>query len=455
MGAASCPQGSARVVARRVLARVEQSGAYTTLALSAEMQRSRLAEKDRRLATEICYGVLRHRSRLDRALGAYAHKGLNKLPLPALLALRVAAYQMLFLDRVPDHAAVDDAVSEVRRVGGPKLAGFANGLLRKLSREGEPPLPEGEGRESVMVRHSMPTWIVDLLLERRGPEGLAAAAEGLQSVAPLCIRINRRRTTREELVQRLSEAEGAQIREPEQYPWALLVSHLGSPEHSQSFAEGLWTVQDLAAQLVGAMAEPKPGQRILDACAGVGGKTTHLAECEPGARIDALDLSPRKIELLEASASRLGLRSIQPLVIDATRDDKRVAQDYDLVVLDAPCSGLGVLRRHPEQKWVKDRQENRKLVDLQRCLLESLCTRVKVGGHLLYSVCTFTASEGPQQIADFLQRHPEFEMDPPTEGPQTPPWGQLLNERGEFESWPHESGMDAFYAARLRRNRRA
>ncbi len=442
---------SARTVARRVLARVEQSGAFTTLALSAEMQRSRLTEKDRRLATEICYGVLRHRSRLDRALAHFAHKGLKKLPPPVLLALRVAAYQMIFLDRVPAHAVVDDAVTEVRRIGGPKLGGFANGLLRKLSREGEPPLPEGDDRKSISIRHSMPEWILALLAENLGESELAAAAAGMQSVAPMCVRVNRKRISRAELAIRLTESEGATTTEEPHYPWALLVQSLGSPEHSQSFAEGLWTVQDPAAQLVGAMAEVKNGQRVLDACAGVGGKATHLAECVDDLEMDAIDLSPRKIELLGEASKRLGLSKIRTLVLDATRQDKRIRSDYDLVVLDAPCSGLGVLRRHPEQKWAEGRQDSTRLVELQGRLLDSVSARVKVGGHLLYSVCTFTLAEGPKQISAFLGRHPEFEVAPPAQGAQTPPWQQLLNDRGELQSWPHQSGMDAFYAVRLRR----
>ena len=442
---------SARLVARRVLARVEHSGAFGTLALSAEMERSRLPERDRRLATEICYGVLRHRARIDHALGHYAHKGLGKLPPPVLLALRVAAYQLLFLDRVPAHAAVDDAVSEVRRVGGPKLAGFANGLLRKLDREGEPALPSGDDKKSISIRHSMPTWILDRMEERLGAAELSAAAEGMQSLAPMCIRVNRQRATREDVANRLADAEGASVSEVEHYPWALTVSSLGSPEHSQSFAEGLWTVQDPAAQLIGAMADLQPGYKVLDACAGVGGKTTHLAEAGRDVEIDAIDLSAKKIELLKGAMKRLGLETVRGFVLDATRDDKRLRKEYDLVVLDAPCSGLGVLRRHPEQKWAKERQATGAIIELQERLLDSVAKRVKVGGYLLYSVCTFTKSEGPQQISEFLARHPSFEMAPPVEGPGTPAWGQRLSSEGAFVSWPHKDGMDAFYAARLRR----
>lgn len=443
---------SARVVARRVLARVE-SGSYATLALSAEMQRSRLGEKDRRLATEITYGVLRHRSRLDRALASYAHKGLGKLPPGVLLALRVAAYQLLFLERIPDHAAVDDAVTEVRRVGGPKLGGFANGLLRKLGREGEPPLSEGDDKQSVMERNSFPEWLADLLLERVGEAGLAEAAAGMQKVAPLSLRVNRRRTTVEALAERLQDGEGAGIELSSMYAWAITATGLGSPEHSQSFADGLWTVQDQAAQLIGAMAEAQQGWRVLDACAGVGGKTTHLAELPLELRIDAVDLSKRKIGLLKDSIKRLGLEGIVPHVADATRDDATLASDYDLAVLDAPCSGLGVLRRHPEAKWGPDkRPQIVEIVALQSKLLDAVAARVKPGGVLLYSVCTFTSAEGPQQVASFLARHPEFEMAPPSaKSPGDPDWSALLSEDGSFSSWPHINAQDAFYAARMRR----
>ncbi len=442
---------SARVVARRVLKRVE-AGSYATLTLSAEMRRSRLGEKDRRLATEITYGVLRHRSRLDRALASYAHKGIGKLPPGVLLALRVAAYQLLFLERIPDHAAVDDAVSEARRVGGPKLGGFANGLLRNLIRSGEPELPQGSDMRSVMERHSMPEWLAEILLARVGADELETAAAGLQQVAPLSVRVNRLRIRREQLMLRLEEGEGASAIASPLYPWAVDLSRLGSPEHSQSFSDGLWTVQDQAAQIIGAMAQAEPDWKVLDACAGVGGKTTHLAES--GVRhIDAIDLSKRKLDLLQASVKRLGLSGIHTQIVDATRDDAELGGQYDLVLLDAPCSGLGVLRRHPESKWGPDkRTQIVELARLQARLLDALSLRVKVGGYLLYSVCTFTTQEGPEQIRAFLLRHPEFEIAPPIEGGgEALDWDSLLASDGSFESWPHRNGQDAFYAVRLQR----
>ncbi|MBL4636742.1 MAG: 16S rRNA (cytosine(967)-C(5))-methyltransferase RsmB [Kofleriaceae bacterium] len=445
---------SARVVARRALTRVEESNAYATLALSAELSRARLSTVDSRLATEICYGVLRHRSRIDRALGHYMHKGIRKVAPKVLLALRVAAYQILFLDRIPDHAAVDDAVGCVRRLGGPKLAGFANGVLRKLGREGEPALPEGSSMEAVMVRHSMPAWIAELLLERVGEERLEECVAGMQSVPALCVRVNRQRTTRDALAARLAEGETRSTRELSEYPWALELSGLGSPLHSQSFADGMWTVQDLAAQCIGAMVPISDGMQILDACAGVGGKTTHLAEVNSKAHIDAIDLSPKKIELLQETCKRLGITSIRARIMDATRPDQDWTKAgleplYDLVLLDAPCSGLGVLRRHPERKWRESGTDIPAMVALQKSLLDALAKRVKPGGHLIYSVCTFSAAEGPEQLADFLANHPEFELDPP-KGSEDVDWPALL-ENGCFVSWPHQNGQDAFFAACLRR----
>lgn len=446
---------SARVVARKALARVYDSKAYATLALSAELAKAGLSAADSRLATEICYGVLRHQSRIDRALGHYMHKGIKKVAPKVLLALRVATYQILFLDRIPDHAAVDDAVGEVRRIGGPKLAGFANGVLRKLGREGEPELPSDNSLEAICTRHSMPLWIAELLLQRVDLESLEECAAGMQSVPSLCVRINRRRISREALAARLAEGETRSTREFSEYPWALELSGLGSPAHSQSFAEGLWTVQDLAAQRIGDMAQPAEGISVLDACAGVGGKTTHLAEIDPTMSIDAIDLSPKKIELLKESCKRLGIRSIRAMTMDATRPDADwqkagMRSKYDLVVLDAPCSGLGVLRRHPERKWNKEGTDIPAMVALQKRLLHALCDRVEPGGHLLYSVCTFSAAEGPKQIADFLVSHPEFVLDPPKSIEGGTDWQAVLVDQC-MVSWPHQSGQDAFFAARLRR----
>ncbi|MDX2087159.1 MAG: transcription antitermination factor NusB, partial [Kofleriaceae bacterium] len=362
----------AREVARRVLDRIQKDKAWATPALDGELARAGLADRDRRLASELVYGVLRHRARIDRAL--VAHADLKKTPPKVVTALRVAAYQLLFLDRIPGYAAIDDAVAAARGAGGPKLGGFANAVLRKLSTNGEPPITE-EGAAKLLVEHSLPAWIFDELEAAAtdgvtalttGPTDVAGLAAAFAQAAPIIARANVRRTDREKLAAELEQA-GVTASPIAAAPGALKLEGLGDPSRNESFVAGRWTVQDTGAQLVALSAQPLVGMKILDACAGVGGKATHLAELtDDQATIDAADLSKTKLGLLAETAARLGLASIRRHVCDLLDPAAPLAGDYDLIVLDAPCSGLGVLRRHPDAKWRLTAGDVPRLADLQR-----------------------------------------------------------------------------------------
>lgn len=445
---------SPREVARRVVRRVDREGAFISLALDGELERAGLADEDRALATELAYGVIRQRARLHRALSAHAPRGLGKLSPQVAIALDVAAYQILFLERVPAYAAVDDAVGAVRRTAGPRVAGFANGLLRQLARAGEPPLPDPEADPiaHIEVACSLPRWLADELAAQVPAADLVPAARALTSPAPLWARIDPARTTPADLARTLAgERPGATCRPSDLAPGAVQLERAGSPDKSRSFHDGLWTVQDLGAQLVGHLVGVRPGQRVLDACAGVGGKSTHLAQLAGDAAIiDAADLSPRKLDLLTDTARRLGLRSIRPVQADLTRPPPELAGPYDAIVLDAPCTGLGVLRRHPEAAARVARSAPAELARLQRALIEALVPHLAPGGVLVYSVCTFTRAEGPDQLAALLADHPELSLEPPP--PADPPvnWPRVLAPDGTLRTWPHRHGADAFFAARLR-----
>lgn len=405
-----------RDVARRVLDRVERDNAWATPALDGELARAGLDDRDRRLAAELVYGVLRHRSRIDHALGE--HADLKKTSPRVLIALRIAAYQILFLDRVPAYAAVDDAVAAIRDVS-PKLGAFVNAVLRKLDKTTAVKFPGWE------VEFSLPSWIINELKAAapgRVPELAAAFAES----APLVGRVNVRKTTREAL---LAEIPGAvEIDVDGMTPTAF--SFDGDPTKHASFLAGKWTVQDTGAQLVAHISAPHKGQRILDACAGVGGKSTHLAELtDDQAAIDAADLNATKLGLLAETAERLGLTSIKRHACDLL-DRNAPLGEYDLIILDAPCSGLGVLRRHPDAKWRLLPADVPRLADLQRMLLDAVLPRLAPGGTLVYSVCTFTRAEGPDQVAALVAR-------------------SGLRLVMEHRSWP--PGADAFYMAKLLR----
>jgi 16S rRNA (cytosine967-C5)-methyltransferase len=416
---------TAREVARRVLDRVEH-GAWATPALDGELSRARLDDRDRGFATELVYGVLRNQIRLDHALSA--HTDLSRAAPRVRHALRLAAYQILFL-RVPGYAAVDDAVDAARKSGGPKVAGFVNAVLRKLATTGEPAFPPG--REGLCVEHSLPGWIFDELAAAVPADELAAAAAGLSAMPRLAGRANRRKIDRAALLARLGE-EGARV-EPSpapELPDAFWVDGLGDPSASPSFRAGLWTVQDVGAQDVVRLAAPRPGSRVLDACAGVGGKSTYLAELADDLAIDAADTSTTKLGLLADTARRLGHTNIRTVACDLRDPAAPLAPAYDLIVLDAPCTGLGVLRRHPEAKYRLGPADVDRMATLQRELLAALVPRLAPDGVLIYAVCSFTKREAEDQLA--------------------PLTGLAVDELRR--TWPHRTGADAFFAARLIRS---
>jgi 16S rRNA (cytosine967-C5)-methyltransferase len=416
---------NARDVARRVLRRVDE-GAYATLALAGEL--AKLAPADRGLATELTYGVLKQRRRIDHALAAYAPRGLDALDARVLDALRIAAYQILFL-RVPAHAAVDDAVEAVKRTRSQKLANFANGLLRALARGGEP-----TGVVPVGVRLSAPDWLVADAVARFGNDEAEWFLTAINAPAPLWLRANTLRVTREEAMRAVAaERPDAKLKPSEVVPEAFAVSGAGELAVLPAFAHGLVTAQDVAAQMIARRVDPRAGEHILDACSGVGGKSTHLAALAgDGARIDSADISERKLDLGADLARRLGVTSTTSIRCDLTDARAPLAAAYDRVLLDAPCSGLGVLRRHPEAKWRRTPGDVAALAALQARLLDALAPRVRPGGLLVYSVCTFTDEEGPGQLARFVAAHPDFRAD-----------GEPLR------TWPHRDDADGFFAVRL------
>jgi 16S rRNA (cytosine967-C5)-methyltransferase len=328
-------------------------------------------------------------------------------------------------------------VRAARKLGGNRMAGFANGVLRALARDGEPPLPDRAADPIAYVEaaYSLPRWNGERLQGAVGGDQLDVAAAALAAPAPLAIRVNQLRTSTGELIERLeADHPGIEIERVEGLPEALRLRGLGDPERSPSFGDGLWTVQDVGAQRVGRLAAPRPDQAILDACAGHGGKTTHLAQlAEDRAHIVAVDLSPGKLERAARAAERLGIGSIRWQVADLADPEGALPDGpFDLIVLDAPCSGLGVLRRHPEAKWRVKPELIGQMALLQARILDRLAPLVRRGGALVYAVCTFTREEGAGQIERFLDRHPEFAAD-----------GEPL------VTWPHTDDADAFFAARL------
>ena len=448
----SRPTDSPRRAAYEILLRVDD-GAFSDLMLETVLDRSTLDLRDRRLVTELVYGLLRLRGRIDFALTQFCDRPLHRLQPEILRLLRLGAYQLLELDRIPAHAAVNSTVELARELELDKATGLINGVLRSLERgrDGIPWPPPEKIKPYLQHVCSQPVWLTKELMRQLPNVEARALGEKLAAPAPLTLRVNTLKITRDDYLLALTEA-GYQASLCHYAPEGVTIEKRSDQPLPGNDA-GWYQVQDEASMLIGHLLDARPEQRILDSCAAPGGKTTHLAALtENRAEIIALDKYPRRVELIETGAERLGAPFIDAREWDLTVPPSFLEpQSFERVLLDAPCSGLGVLRRNPEGRWNKSAVNLRELAVLQREILENIAPLVKPGGKLLYSVCTFSYGETDALIDGFLQDHPEFEPDS-LNGQIPSDWNDLLTERGMLRSYPHRhNDMDAFFAARLRR----
>ena len=404
---------SCRELAVEILLKVDERKAYADILLDHALKTAPLSPQDRALLTQLVYGTLTWRGRLDWRLNRVLQRPLAGMNGYLRNLLRLTLYQLLFLDRVPDYAAVNEGVELAKRRGGAKAAGLVNAVARRLLREKDRvvELPEGDTAR-LAVQWSHPEWLVKKWLGYFGTEETEALLRANNEEAPLVLRTNRLRGDREGLLQKLSAAGIEAVPSP----WSPqgIVLETGSPiAMLPGFAEGLFQVQGEASQLIAFLLDPKPGERILDACAAPGGKTTHLAELMADrGEIVAADTSARGLEKVKENVRRLGFTSVQACAADVTQGLKgKPAAPYDRILADVPCSGLGTLRSHPEAKWHREEKDIERLSRLQKKILEQLPAHLKPGGVLLYSTCTLTREENEGVVEDFLRRHNDFALE--------------------------------------------
>ncbi len=445
-----------RKIALDILLRVEE-GAFADLTLDAFLSdRPTLDPRDRALATELVYGSLRLRGRLDFALCRFCRKPLAKVEPRVLALLRLGAYQLLILDRIPDRAAVHETVALARREGLERATGFINGILRALIRErANIPWPKAGTSPAAYLEQvlSLPRWLARRWLKEYGVEEAIALAEAMARPAPFTLRVNTLRLSREEYLSRLEEA-GHQAVPTKYAPEGVTIVHR-SESPLPGGDEGWFQVQDEASMLIAHLVAPAAGDRILDACAAPGGKTTHMAAlCRNSAAVLALDLHPQRVQLVAAGAARLGCRGIEARPWDATVPAPFLkAESFDRVLVDAPCSGLGVLRRNPETRWRRNEAEITAMAVRQSAILNGLAPLVRPEGCLVYSLCTLTPEETNGVFAAFLKDHPDFVRED-LRGTTPESWRELFDAEGNLWTFPHRhGGMDAFFAARFRKIR--
>ena len=435
---------TARDVALKALTACQQQGAWSDGFLKKTLKTAGLDSRDAALATRLCFGVLQNRLLLDDYLGKLSTVKLDKMEPAVCNALRLGAYQVLFLDRIPHHAAVSEAVEQARKhARNPRSAGLVNGVLRALVRQKdrlEPP-------KNPAILYSHPQWLADLFTRRLGGEEAAALMKANNGEPPTCAQVNTTRATAHQVAQSL-QAEGVEVTPHPWLPHCLLLSRTGSVEELTAFREGLFYIQDAAARLAVLAADPKPGMKVLDACAAPGGKSFAAAIAMEGrGTITACDIHPHKIALIQAGARRLGLENcISAQVGNAKECQEDYLDNFDLVLADVPCSGLGIIRKKPDIRY-KDPKPLAGLPKVQQAILDNVCRYVRPGGVLLYATCTLAEGENEEAVRGFLDRHKDFT----SEGFPLP--GAFAGaDEGMVTCWPHRHDTDGFFFAKLRRN---
>ena len=438
----------ARALAHQVLVRVETTEAFADVLLADRLARARLGAADQALATRLVYGTLAWQGRLDHHLDALVRTPLARLDPPVRAALRLGLYQLLFLERVPAYAAVDASV-RLARAAGRGAAGLVNAVLRRAAAAGptglQLPDPAADPLGRLAVEWSHPRWLVERWARELGPEALSRLLAADNERGPTALRANRLRTTRAALGAEL-EAEGVAAAPSAWAEDGVVVARGAARLRAlAAWREGRLAFQGEASQLVAPLLGLAAGARILDACASPGGKAAHAAALLGGTGlVVALDPRPGGVRRIAAEAARLGAACVHAVAGDATRTP--FARPFDAVLVDAPCSGLGTLRRHPELRWRRRPEDIPRLAALQAAILDGVAPLVRPGGVLVYAVCTLAREENEDAVARLRAAHPRFAVEPATG--LVP--DAVLEPDGVLRTAPHLHGLDGFFAARLR-----
>ena len=463
---------SARAIALSLLVESDKSEEGVDVLLERALTQCSFDSRERALTVELTYGALRRRATIDWRLEPVLDKPLLRLPVAVQMVLRLGAYQLLFLDRIPQSAAVNESVNLAKAFTstvGRDWGGFVNAVLRALLRHPPEPWPsmDHDAAQALAVRYSIPGWLSRRWVERLGLASAEAACEGVSVAPPMTLRVNRLVTTREALLEIFVQA-GIAAKPTSVSLSGILLDEGGPVSSLPGFQEGAFYVEDEAAQLIPLLLDPQPGDIVLDACAAPGGKSTHVADLMHNkGTIYAVDRKETRLGLVRSNCRRLGVQIVVPIVGDireprewfpmsktagsSSMKKARVGElSIDRILVDAPCSGLGVLRRHPEAKWRKDEQALPRHQALQCQILEAVAPCLRPGGVLVYSTCSTEPEENEDVIERFSRAHREFQRESVV--PWLPPAArEFVTEQGALSTVGNRFSMDGFYAARLRK----
>ncbi len=413
---------------------------------------SNLSKRDRAFTQALVFGVLRWRRRLDWIINYFSKTPSGRLDPVILNILRLGLFQVVFLDRVPDSAAVNTSVEMAKPCAPKWVVRFVNGLLRNAARKYRDvsfPDSKKDMVEAISISKSFPSWMIKRWLERFGHEETEALCDSINMIPPITIRTNTFKTTRKTLLESF-EIMADKVECTGYSQEGISFYHAKSTiDEMAAFKDGLFQVQDEAAQLVSLLLAPRPGEIVLDACAGLGGKTGHIAQLmENHGKIVAMDMNEKKLLKLETEMDRLGFTNV--LTVKHDLHKKYEKKQFDRILLDAPCSGMGVLRRNPDTKWSMTLDKIFDCKKRQEAFLDQLAGNLKTGGILVYAVCSMEPEENEQVIKTFLNKHAEFVIETEPKEPTGELRG-LINERGCLNTFPHINNMDGFFSVCLKK----
>ncbi len=446
----------ARDLALKVLNSLDHNSGFPEQLLERTIEQyPHVTQRDRAFAVHLIQGVFRYRLRFDWIIKQSVRFSFKKVEPPILNILRIALYQIFFMDRVPESAAVNEAVKQAKAMGKGHASGFVNGILRQICRRKDQikfPDPKNDRVQYLSVYHSYPEWLVKMWIRELGPDPVEPLLEAENRIPDLVIRANSLEIGRSDLIG-LLEKEDVTAVPTLHSPDGIKVAGLKGPvNHLNTFKKGLFQVQGEAAQICSHLISPGSGESILDLCAGLGGKSTHLAEIMGGkGRVLSLDISHGRLLRLLETSRRLGIGCIQPVVADAGVCLSSVLRrPFDKILLDGPCSGLGTLSRHPDGKWSKDETDVKRLARLQKRILNNALPLLKKGGVMLYVTCTISRAENEDVVSAFLKQNSGVILENLKD--HAPEWGlELIDDQGFLKTFPHVHGMDGFFAALFRK----
>ncbi|QEH68946.1 16S rRNA (cytosine(967)-C(5))-methyltransferase RsmB [Cellulosilyticum sp. WCF-2] len=432
-----------------LLIEIEKEASYAQLVLKRALQD--IDAKDKGFVTEVVYGTLKYQIKLDYILNQFSKTPVHRMKPLIRNVMRMSLYQMLYLDKVPTSAIINEAVKIVKKRKFQNLSGFVNGILRNIDRQREQITYPDETKNLVLamsIHYAIPEWMIEDWLKVYKEEEVKSICEALNERAEVCVRYNTLKTNKLEFEETL-KVEGIQLKEGAFLEEAFYLKGVDNLQNSPSFKKGEWTVQDESAMLVAHVMAPQKGDCILDMCSAPGGKSIHMAELMANeGRIVSCDIHPHKLELIKKNAKRMGITIIEPTLQDGTLKNECYVEAFDKVLLDAPCSGLGIMKRKPDIRTHKSKEGLLEIVALQKKLALAAISYLKPGGRLVYSTCTISHEENEGMVSYIKALGLELENIVDT---IPNPLKKAIKEKGMIQILPHMAGTDGFFIASFKK----